>query len=178
MKITGPIVKDGLARAMVWFEKSRYQVQDSLEAGSICDAFEHSARRVPRNICADPAVEAKRVVSKSFKIGLVAFSRSLVNCLNEADEDYIREFADALKLFASEYLGLQLSFIVLNEEQTMRFEFLMTGRVELPSVRVRAVRNLNDKNSARVNMIIVPEAPMIIRQATDEDFFKMIFTED
>lgn len=172
MKITGPNVKQGLDKAIDWLEKSRYQVTGSLEAGSICDGFEQSARRVPRNICADPAVEAKRAVSKSIKIGLVAFGQSTINCLNEADATYVHEFASALKVLADEYLGLELSIVETRSEAECGLQISMMSGNSASQICVQAKRNLLVKNSAQIQILFVDETG-VVRKAHNEDFSRM-----
>lgn len=171
MKITGPVI---LTKALDWFEKQRFQVHGSLEVNSICDSFEQKVRRVPRNICADPAVEAKRAVSNSTKSGLSAFSKSIINCLNEADEAYLLEFAAALQSCAAEYLSIKVTCLEGVEGKQLRFQISMMSENHPSRIRIRALRSLEEKNSAVVEISLLSGSPATVRLATDEDFSNLI----
>ena len=157
-----------------FFEQQRFEIQGSLEVNSICDSFEQKARRVPRNICADAAVEAKRAVSNSTKCGLSAFSKSIINCLNEADDAYFLEFVSSLKTFAAEYLDLQLSCIETRDENHRRLQITVMSESNTDRIRIRALQARAQKHSAVLEISLLTGAAGVVRTATDEDFSALL----
>lgn len=89
-------------------EVPQYEVQGSLEAVDICAGFEKNARRVPRNICADPSVEAKNAVSKIFRSGMKPLAQSMKNCVREADDAYLLDYVKAVEILFRDYLAIDL----------------------------------------------------------------------
>jgi len=93
----------------ILLEAPQYEIDGSLDAVDICSGFENSARRVPRNICADPSVEAKNAVSKIFRIGVRALGQSMKNCVREADDAYLLDYVRAIESLFRDYLAIDLT---------------------------------------------------------------------
>ncbi len=125
MNLNGSAGKQGMEKALGWLVKQQYQKPDSLEASAICDSFEQVARRVPRNICADPQVEAKKAVSETVKSGLSGLKKSLLNCVAEADCVYMTEYAKALAELAGDYLGLLLEYSETSNQEGRNFQLTL-----------------------------------------------------
>ncbi len=111
-------------------EAPQYEIDGSLEAVDICSGFENSARRVPRNICADPAVEAKNAVSKIFRNGMRALGQSMKNCVREADDAYLLDYAQAIESLFRDYLAIDLTsgFNVSPDSRQISFEIALDER--------------------------------------------------
>lgn len=104
------IVKAASSLAL-WLNKSK--IETIPQAGEIWDKFESEARKVPREICFDAEVEAKKAITFCLKDGLSALKKSLENCLLQADMQYLERYLAELKETARTYLGLHLETKVL-----------------------------------------------------------------
>lgn len=174
MKIAGPQVRNGLFRALEWLDKRLIQAESSIEANELCDNFEQSARRVPRNICNDPAVEAKRALSGSLKDGLLAIKKSMLNCLNEADDAFLLVFGDSLSCSAAEYFELDLKFGLAADESSKQMQVTLKSKRDRLTIILKAWRSLDRKDAQVSAVCIVPAAPGAIRAASDEDLSCLI----
>jgi len=174
MKITTPVLKEGLAKALDWLDKQCFQAEACPEALALVDSFANKARRVPRNICADPAVEAMRALSDSLKHGLPAIKKSLVNAVNEADDTYLSEFLVALQAGCAEYLNLQLVSVQSKNDDMRQVQLSIFSCEKSPRIQLRIKRLLSDKSSFCVEFFLIPGPPGIMRAAQDEDFVAML----
>lgn len=168
MKISGPIIKQGLAKYLALLEEKQIVLESSPDAGDLCNNFEQNVRRVPRNICVDPAVEAKRAVSACLKEGSKAIKKSLVNCLNEADDAYLEEFATELESLFQDYLSVCVK-LDLDVRNSSSVSITLTSDRLAFALVMRAMGGQ------------MPEQVELLRQngssAFEDDFQKLIGTE-
>lgn len=130
MKLGELLFRQGISRALEWFD-AKYQAEERAPAGELCDGFEKSVRKIPRNICADPAVEAKRAVSECLKSGFLALQKSIVNCLTEANESYEAEYLSSLQSCCADYLNTTLK-VAAGEREASDKLLLVFSRAGIP----------------------------------------------
>lgn len=146
----------------------------SQDASALCDHFMKEQRRVPRNICNDPAVEAKKALTGTFKCGLTALRKSILDCLNEADEIYIHEFCSALKETAKLYFPFELNCTFSMSDQTRKIS-VVVSRIDSDDLfEIHALQIGN--NRAEADIWKGSADDYALAPATEHDFDLLIST--
>lgn len=170
-----------LAKVIDWLERHSGMYQPtrrsrafsaSDDASAICDHFMQEQRRVPRNICNDPAVEAKKALTGTLRCGLTALRKSILNCLNEADDVYINEFCSSLKETAEVYFAyaLECTFSMSAQERKISIAISRIGSSEV--FEIHALQEASNRATAEIwkhgpdDCILLP--------ATEHDFMLLI----
>lgn len=162
-------IRNGVLKALEWFD-IKYQVEETPAAGELCNGFEKKARRVPRNICADPIVEAKRAVSECHRSGFSSLRKSILNCLVESNSCYQAEYLSSLQSYCREYLGLYLK---LSHKSSESIEYLVFDfyKEEIPYWLQFVVECNSDNEGLPVfAFFLVSNITGTIRPANDLDF--------
>jgi hypothetical protein len=148
----------------------------SKDASVICDNFMQGQRRVPRNICNDPAVEAKKALTGTFRCGLSAFRKSILDCLNEADDVYIHEFCSALKETAKLYFqfDLECTFSMSAQERKISVVVSKIGGSEV--FEIHACQRGSQRATAEIWKHSSNDC--ILTPATEQDFLLLIAAND
>lgn len=171
MDIAGILTRLAWGRALEWLDRESSQDKKTVQnANDICDGFERAARRVPKNICSDPEIEAKRIVSACLKSGLPGFEKSLIGCLNEADDSYMEEFADKLKLAFSDYLELDLIYDYKACARERTLELSMQKRQKPFAIRIAVSKAGSSAAESKANVVFPGNSSFQERFCDPEDF--------
>ncbi len=169
MKLGDLRLKEGLSRALEWFD-IRYQAEERVEAGDLCNAFEKNARKVPRNICTDPSVEAKRAVSECLKTGFGALKRSILYCISEGDEAYQKEYFSFLQTCCNEYLDTSIRIISEDMDEHKRLDIIFFRKGVPYSLKLQVEFQAEKKTLPLAEFIFQSRATGTRREASDADF--------
>lgn len=177
MKFDSTAIRQELLKVLDWLDYSQLRKIEVGKANDLCDGFEQNARRVPRNICADPEVEAKRAVCGTLRNGVLSLKKSISNCLNEADDDYIAQFGRALSEAACEYFDLQLVFSITCADDLRQIKIEISNSAKSSQIQLLASCRLAKKDASCIGYLISSELPGGKLQESD-DVLSLWFAKD
>ena len=169
MKLGDLRLNEGLSRALEWFD-IRYQAEERVEAGDLCNAFEKNARKVPRNICTDPSVEAKRAVSECLKTGFSALKRSILYCVAQGDDAYQKEYFSSLQTCCNEYLDTSIRVLSEDTDEHRRLNVVFYRKGVPYSLKLQLDFQAEQKVLPFAEFIFQSRATGTRREANDADF--------
>lgn len=155
------------ARSLV-SEKRLRKIEPSERGNEICDSFMQQERRVPRNICNDASVEAKKALTGTLRGGLEPLRKSMLFCLNEGDETYVNEFCSSLEETAKLYFSFEIAchYTRTEKERKLTVSISRTGVSE--EFELRAIRLEANRATAEISKHTADDC--VLKQASNEDF--------
>ena len=174
---------DQLVKVMDWLEKhsGSYKATPAIDAPkkakrtqaseaalTICDSYMQQERRVPRNICNDAAVEAKKALTATLRGGLEPLRKSMLFCLNEGDEKYVRDFCSSLEETAKSYFPFELACLYTQSDNVRNLTIFISRTGSEVQFEVHGIRLEANRASAEIGKHITGDC--ILTQASDDDF--------